>query len=71
MKRRAFSILLTIFLLIPIVLKAQPSDAEQRRYQIASQELERVVGDADKLDDPLAMVKIKAKVATLQLEAIA
>lgn len=65
MKRRAFSILLTIFLLIPVALKGQPSGAEQRRYQIASQELERVIGDADKLDDPLAMVKVKAKAATL------
>jgi hypothetical protein len=66
MKRRTFSSLLLASLLTQVVVRGQPSgDDEQRKYRLASQELERVLADADKLDDALAAVKVKARAAAV------
>lgn len=45
--------------------KGQSSNDERLKYQRAVQEIEAVLSSADKIDNPLAKVKVKAKAATL------
>ena len=67
MQRRRLQIsVLIISLLAPAATYAQSStDQEQLRYQRAIQEIEGVIVDTRKLDDPFALVTVKSKAASL------
>jgi hypothetical protein len=57
---------LIMFFLAPIALHGQgANDQEQLRYQRALQEIEGVIADTVKLDEPLAVVSVKSRVARL------
>lgn len=57
---------LILFLLLPVGLYGQnATDLEQLRYQRALQEIEGVIVDAGKLDDPFMVVTVKSKAASL------
>lgn len=45
--------------------KGQSANAEQLKYQLATQEIESVLSSADKIEPPLARIKVKAKAANL------
>lgn len=64
--RRLQILVLTVFLIVPTALYGQGStDQEQLRYQRALQEIEGVIVDTAKLDDPLNMVSVKSRAASL------
>lgn len=64
--RRLQIMVLTVFLLVPAALYGQSStDQEQLRYQRALQEIEGVIADTGKLDDPLTLVSVKSRAASL------
>ncbi len=66
MQVRMLWVLFLTILLVPLESFAQKSnDLTRLRYQRAQQESETVIGESGRLDDPLAVVIVRAKAASL------
>lgn len=60
-----FGTILMGVLFMAINSKGQLPNDEQLKYQIATQEVESILSLADRIDNPLARIKVKAKAASL------